>query len=203
MIEAIKTSIQKLNDADFQALRSWVFTDEVKRREALPAREDAQVELIKELAEQGEITRPEVATEEAAINGDGVVHEWRDPQDRKHKAYMRGDAVLDDGRIYINRADGLNYARPSAPDSGWEVYNPPKEDAPQPEPEAEAPTDDQAEDPAPEEAPGAPAWKEPQSKTDLYNKGAEVTHQGAQWRSTADSNRAEPGTDDSWEKIEG
>lgn len=203
MIDTIKTNIQKLNDPDFQALRSWVFTDEVKRREALPAREDAQVELIKELAEQGEITRPEVATEEAAINGDGVVHEWRDPQDRKHKAYMRGDAVLDDGRIYINRADGLNYARPSAPDSGWEVYNPPKEDAPQPEPEAEAPTDDQAEDPAPEEAPGAPAWKEPQSKTDLYNKGAEVTHQGAQWRSTADSNRAEPGTDDSWEKIEG
>lgn len=200
MIDQIKTNIQKLNDPDFQALRSWIFTDEVKRREALPAVQEAEVELIKDLAAQGEITRPEVATEEAAINGDGVVHEWRDPQDRKHKAYMRGDAVLDDGRIYINRADGLNYARPSAPDSGWEVYNPPKEDAPQPEPEA--PTDGEAEDQAPEETPGAPTWHEPQSKTDLYNKGAEVTHQGAQWRSTADGNRTEPGTDDSWEKIE-
>lgn len=203
MIDQIKTNIQKLDEPDFQGLRSWVLIDEVKRREALPAREDAQVELIKELAEQGEITRPEVATEEAAINGDGVVHEWRDPQDRKHKAYMRGDAVLDDGHIYINRADGLNYARPSAPDSGWELHNPPKEDAPQPEPEAEAPTDDQAEDQAPEETPGAPAWREPQSKTDLYNEGAEVTHQGAQWRSTVDGNRAEPGADDSWEKLEG
>lgn len=201
MIDQIKTNIQKLDEPDFQGLRSWVLIDEVKRREALPAREDAQVELIKELAEQGEITRPEVATEEAAINGDGVVHEWRDPQDRKHKAYMRGDAVLDDGRIYINRADGLNYARPSAPDSGWGLYNPPKEDAPQPEPEAEAPTDGEAEDQAPEEAPGAPAWREPQSKTDLYNKGAEVSHNGARWRSLVDENRSEPGTDDSWRRL--
>lgn len=200
MIDQIKTNIQQLNDQDFQALRSWVFTDEVKRREALPAVQEAEVELIKDLAAQGEITRPEVATEEAAINGDGVVHEWRDPQDRKHKAYMRGDAVLDNGHIYINRADGLNYARPSTPDSGWELHNPPKEDAPQPEPEA--PTDGEAEEQAPEETPGAPAWREPQSKTDVYAQGAEVTHQGAQWRSTADGNRAEPGTDDSWEKLE-
>ncbi|MDK4286924.1 hypothetical protein [Corynebacterium pseudodiphtheriticum] len=203
MIDTIKTSIQKLNDQDFQALRSWVFMDEVKRRESLPAREDAKVGLIKGLADQGEITRPEVATEEAAINGDGVVPAWVDPAGKDHRAYMAGEAVLDDGKIYINRKQGLNLKRPNTPDSGWEVYNPPKEDAPQPEPEAEAPTDDQAEDQAPEETPGAPAWREPQSKTDVYAKGAEVSHNGARWRSTADGNRAEPGTDDSWEKIEG
>lgn len=203
MIDQIKTNIQELNDTDFQALRSWVFTDEMKRREALPAREDAKVGLIKGLADQGEITRPEVATEEAAINGDGVVPQWVDPAGKDHRAYFVGAAVLDDGKIYINRKSGLNLKRPNSPDSGWEVYNPPKEDAPQPEPEAEAPTDDQAEDQAPEETPGAPAWREPQSKTDLYNKGAEVTHQGAQWRSTVDGNRAEPGADDSWEELEG
>ena len=203
MIDQIKTNIQELNDPDFQALRSWVFMDEVKRREALPAREDAKVGLIKGLADQGEITRPESATEEAAINGDGVIPQWVDPAGKDHRAYMAGEAVLDDGKIYINRKSGLNLKRPNSPDSGWELHNPPKEDAPQPEPEAEAPTDGEAEEQAPEEAPGAPAWREPQSKTDLYNKGAEVSHNGAQWRSTADGNRAEPGTDDSWEKIEG
>ena len=203
MIDQIKSQIEQLEEPDFQALRNWVLFDEVKRREALPAREDAQVGLIKDLAEQGEITRPEVATEEAAINGDGIVPPWVDPAGKAHKAYFVGAAVLDDGRIYINRKQGLNYTRPSDQDSGWELYNPPKEDAPQPEPEAEAPTDDQAEDQGTEETLGAPAWREPQSKTDLYNKGAEVTHQGAQWRSTTDSNRAEPGTDTSWEKIEG
>lgn len=203
MIDQIKSQIEQLEEPDFQGLRNWVLFDEVKRREALPAREDAQVELIKDLGEQGEITRPEVATEEAAINGNGVVPPWVDPAGKAHKAYFVGAAVLDDGKIYINRKKGLNFARPSAQDSGWELYNPPKEDAPQPEPEAEAPTDGEAEEQAPEEAPGAPAWREPQSKTDLYNKGAEVTHQGAQWRSTTDSNRAEPGTDTSWEKIEG
>lgn len=202
MIDQIKTNIQELNDPDFQALRSWVFTDEVKRREALPAREDAKVGLIKGLADQGEITRPEVATEEAAINGDGIVPPWVDPAGKDHRAYMAGEAVLDDGKIYINRKQGLNLKRPNTPDSGWELHNPPKEDAPQPEPEAEAPTDGEAEEQAPEEEPGAPAWREPQSKTDLYGKGAEVTHQGAQWRSTVDGNRAEPGADDSWEKIE-
>lgn len=194
MMDEIKRKIHALSEGDFAALRRWIFTDEVKRRESLPVVQEAEVELIKDLAAQGEITRPEVATEEAAINGDGVVYEWRDPQDRKHKAYMRGDAVLDGGRIYINRAGGLNYARPSAPDSGWEVYNPPKEDAPGEA--AEVPE-------VPEETPGVPAWKEPANKTELYPAGAEVTHQGKTWRSTVDGNRAEPGVDDSWEEIAG
>lgn len=189
-MEEIKQKIQTLNSADFAELRRWIFDDEVQRRQALPAVQEAEVELIKDLAAQGEITRPEVATEEAAINGDGVVYEWRDPQARKHKAYMRGDAVLDDGRIYINRADGLNYARPSAPHSGWEVYNPPKEDAVPAAPEEE-----------PEAPAGPPAWREPQSKTELYAKGAEVTHNGKQWRSTTDGNREEPGTSTDWEET--
>lgn len=190
MMDEIKRKIHALSETDFAALRRWIFTDEVKRRESLPVVQEAEVELVKDLAAQGEIVRPEVATEEAAINGDGIVPAWRDPQDRKHKAYMRGDAVLDDGRIYINRAGGLNYARPSAPDSGWEVYNPPKEDeAPEAEASEEAP------------APGVPAWKEPANKDELYAKGAEVTHNGKQWRSTVDNNRAEPGTDGGWEET--
>lgn len=200
MIEAIKTKIEQLNETDFQRLRYWVFHDEVKRREALPAREDAKVGLIKDLAEQGEITRPEVATEEAAINGDGIVPAWVDPAGKDHRAYFVGAAVLDDGKIYINRKKGLNLARPNTPDSGWELHNPPKEDeagtAPESvEPEAaepEAPTDD---------APGAPAWREPQSKTDVYAIGAEVSHNGERWRSLVDDNRAEPGTDDSWRRL--
>ena len=195
MIDQIKTNIQELNDPDFQALRSWVFMDEVKRRESLPAREDAQVGLIKDLADQGEITRPEVATEEAAINGDGIVPPWVDPAGKAHKAYFVGAAVLDDGRIYINRKQGLNFARPNSPDSGWELYNPPKETETDTAPESvepEAPTDD---------APGAPAWREPQSKTDVYAKGAEVSHNGERWRSLVDENRSEPGTDDSWRRL--
>lgn len=192
MMDEIKQKIQALSEARFVELRRWIFDDEVKRRESLPAVQEAEVELVKDLAEQGEITRPEVATEQAAINGDGIVPAWHDPQGKKHKAYMRGDAVLDEGRIYINRADGLNYARPSAPDSGWEVYNPPKEDAPGEA--AEVPE-------VPEETPGVPAWKEPANKTELYPAGAEVTHNGKQWRSTVDDNRAEPGTDTSWEET--
>lgn len=187
-METIKQRIQALNGTDFAELRRWIFDDEVQRRQALPAVQEAEVELVKDLAAQGEITRPEVATEEAAINGDGIVPPWVDPQGRKSQAYFMGDAVLDGGRIYINRADVLNYARPSAPDSGWEVYNPPKED------ETEAPADG-------EESPGVPAWKEPANKEELYAKGAEVTHNGKTWRSTTDGNRAEPGTDTSWEET--
>lgn len=197
MVDQIKAQIQNLSDQDFQALRKWVFQDEVKRREALPAREEAQVRLIKDLAEQGEITRPEVATEEAAINGDGVVPAWVDPAGKAHRAYFVGAAVLDDGRIYINRKKGLNFARPNTPDSGWELHNPPKEDEADTAPESEA-----AEPDAPaDDAPGVPAWREPQSKTDLYAIGAEVSHNGERWRSLVDDNRSEPGTDDSWRKL--
>jgi hypothetical protein len=192
-METIKQQIKALDEADFAELRRWIFADEVKRRESLPAVEEAQTILIQDLAIQGEITRPEVATEEAAINGDGIVPAWVDPQGRTHKAYMLGEAVLDDGRIYINRKEGLNTARPSSRDSGWAVYNPPKED------EAESPAAPEEE---PEEAPaGPPAWREPANKDELYPAGAEVTHQGKTWRSTVDGNRAEPGTDDSWEET--
>lgn len=187
-METIKQQIKALSGVDFAELRRWIFDDEVQRRQALPAVQEAEVELVRDLAMQGEITRPEVATEEEAINGNGVVPAWRDPSGRKSQAYMRGSAVLDEGRIYINRADGLNNNRPSDPDSGWEVYNPPKEDAP------EAPTDG-------EQAPGVPAWKEPANKDELYPAGEEVTHQGKTWRSTVDGNRTEPGTDTSWEET--
>lgn len=200
MIDAIKTNIQKLNDTDFHTLRAWVFDDEVKRREALPAREDAKVGLIKDLAEQGEITRPEVATEEAAINGDGVVPAWVDPAGKAHRAYFVGAAVLDDGRIYINRKSGLNYARPNSPDSGWELHNPPKED------EADTASDTAPESVEPDapadDAPGAPAWREPQSKNDVYATGAVVNHAGTRWRSTMDDNRGEPGVGDGWVMID-
>ena len=95
-------------------------------------------------------------------------------------------------RIYINRRDGLNYARPSAPDSGWEVYTPPKEDA-----QAEAPTGGWVEE---SPTPSAPAWREPANKAE-YPAGATVTHKGKQWRSTTGGNRAEPGTDNSGEET--
>lgn len=188
-METIKQQIKALSGVDFAELRRWIFDDEVQRRQALPAVQEAEVELVKDLAAQGEITRPEVATEEEAINGNGIVPAWRDPSSKKSQAYMRGDAVLDDGRIYINRADGLNNNRPSDPDSGWVVYDPPKED------EVDVPE-------APEETPaGPPAWREPANKDELYPAGAKVTHGGKTWRSTVDGNRAEPGVDDSWEET--
>ena len=102
-------------------------------------------------------------------------------------------------RIYINRRDGLNYARPSVPDSGWEVYNPPKEDAQ--EPGVEAPTGHAASEP--ETTPSIPAGREPANKAEFYPAGAIVTHKGKQWRSTTGGNRAEPGTDNSGEETGG
>ena len=196
-IQELKSAVKSLSSNDWEEFLDWIFDDEVKRRQALPAVEEAQVEMVKDLAAQGEITRPDVATEEAAINGDGIIPAWNNPQGKKHKAYFLGEAVMDEGRIYINRRDGLNYARPSAPDSGWEVYNPPKEDAQ--EPGVEAPTGDAAA--VPETTPSIPAWREPANKAELYPAGAEVTHKGKQWRSATDGNRAEPGTDNSWEET--
>ncbi|QRP20907.1 hypothetical protein [Corynebacterium macginleyi] len=192
-IQELKSAVKSLSAHDWDEFLDWIFDDEVKRRQALPAVEEAQVEMVKDLAAQGEITRPDVATEEAAINGDGIIPAWHSPQGKKHKAYFLGEAVMDEGRIYINRRDGLNYAKPSAPDSGWEVYNPPKEDE-----QAEAPTGGRVEE---SPAPSTPAWREPANKAELYPAGAIVTHKGKQWRSTTDGNRAEPGTDNSWEET--
>lgn len=183
MIDQIKTQIQSLGDEDFQALRSWVFVDEVKRREAQPVVEQGQVETIKELAASGTIERPKTVSEEAAINGNGVVPRWVDPAGRRDKAYLQGEAVVDDDSIFFNRKTGFNFAKPNSPNSGWERYNPPKESEP----------------PAPA---GAPAWVEPSNKQSLYAKGARVSHKGAEYESLQDGNRDEPGVSDAWGAVD-
>ncbi|MDK8478918.1 hypothetical protein QP927_08575 [Corynebacterium pseudodiphtheriticum] len=188
MLEEIKTQVQSLDDSDFQEFRSWIFLDEVKRREAQPEVEQGQVEMIKELAEAGTIQRPETVSEEEAINGNGVAHRWVDPAGRRDKAYLQGEAVVDDGEIYFNRKTGFNYAKPNSPNSGWERHNPPKQSEEQAEAEPPAPA-------------GAPAWVEPSNKQSLYAQGARVSHKGAEYESLQDDNRDEPGASDKWRAV--
>lgn len=187
-MEKLKESVRQLAETDFQEFRSWIFLDEVKRREAQPEVEQGQVEMVKELAEAGTIQRPETVSEEAAINGNGVVPRWVDPAGRRDKAYLQGEAVVDDGGIYFNRKTGFNYARPNSPDSGWERYNPPKHSEEQAEVEPPAPA-------------GAPAWVEPSNKQSLYAQGARVSHNGAEYESLQDDNRDEPGASDKWTAV--
>ncbi|MDK4206975.1 hypothetical protein [Corynebacterium pseudodiphtheriticum] len=188
MLEEIKTQVQSLSESDFQEFRSWIFLDEVKRREALPVVEQGQVDAIKELAASGTIERPETVSEESAINGNGVVPRWVDPAGRRDKAYLQGEAVVDDDTIFFNRKTGFNFAKPNSPNSGWEKYSPPKQSEEQAEAEPPAPA-------------GAPAWVEPTNKQSLYSKGARVSHKGAEYESLQDSNRDEPGSSDAWRVV--
>ncbi|MBK4138260.1 hypothetical protein GWO52_07535 [Corynebacterium macginleyi] len=62
----------------------------------------------------------------------------------------------------------------------------------------EAPTGGRVEE---SPAPSIPAWREPSNKAEFYPAGAIVANKGKQWRSTTGGNRAEPGTDNSWEET--
>lgn len=188
MLEEIKTQVQSLSESDFQEFRSWIFLDEVKRREAQPVVEQGQVDAIKELAASGTIERPETVSEEAAINGNGVVPRWVDPAGRRDKAYLQGEAVVDDDTIFFNRKTGFNFSKPNSPNSGWEKYSPPKQ------------SEEQAEAEPPASA-GAPAWVEPSNKQSLYTQGARVSHKGAEYESLQDDNRDEPGASDKWTVV--
>lgn len=189
-VQELQDRIKQLDDAEFQELLSWVVTPERERREAQPAIEQAQADIVSELQDAGKLEKPEAVTEEQAKEDAAKVPEWRDPGTDHSRMYHYGDVVRFEGKLVRSAHQGLNSWAPGtlAYDGRiWEIID---------EPETETETSETTEQPT------APAFKQPTGGHDAYKQGDRVTYNGAVYESTIPNNVWSPSDyPQGWKKL--
>ena len=112
-MEELKTQVQALNAQDWQTFLNWVIGDERARREAQPAVEQAQAEVVRELQDAGKLPLPDALTDPEALPADtSDVPEWVNPGTDHSAMYREGDIVRHNGRIVRSTHKGLNSWEP-------------------------------------------------------------------------------------------
>lgn len=192
-IEQVQESIQQLTDSEVEQLGVWIYGEEMNRRAAQPAIEQAQADIVTELQDAGKLEKPEVATEEQAKEDAARVPEWRNPGTDHELMYRYGDVVRYQGKLVRSTHKGLNHWEPGtlAFDGRiWEVIEKTPET---PEAEASEPTVEQT---------TVPAYRQPSGGHDAYKQGDRVTYNGAVYESTINGNVWAPDTyPQGWKKL--
>ena len=112
-METLKEQVQALNAQDWQQFLAWIVGDERARREAQPAVEQAQAEVVKELQDAGKLPQPDALTDPEKLPADiDDVPEWVNPGTDHSAMYREGDIVRHDGRIVRSTHKGLNSWEP-------------------------------------------------------------------------------------------
>lgn len=191
-VQELQDQIRQLDDTEFQQLKSWVVTVEENRREAQPAIEQAQADIVTELQYAGKLEKPEVATEEEAKTDAAKVPEWRNPGTTHSLMYHYGDVVRHDGKLVRSTHKGLNHWTPGVLNYDgriWEIIE-------------EATETSETEGPETNEQPAAPAYRQPSGGHDAYKQGDRVTFNGEVYESLINANVYSP-TDypQGWKKL--
>ena len=112
-MEDLKKQVQALNSTDWQEFLNWIVGDERNRRESLPAVEQAQAEVVKELQDAGKLPLPDALTDPEKLPEDvSDVPEWVNPGTDHSAMYREGDIVRHNGRIVRSTHNGLNSWEP-------------------------------------------------------------------------------------------
>lgn len=123
-MDDLKQQVQDLTPEEWGEFLAWVVGPERARRDAQPAVEQAQAELVEELWEAQPDLKPayvgtvdpDTPTLDALL---AQLSEWVRPTSRL-TAYPHASLVKHVGRAWRNRRRGLNSAEPGTPFSGWE-----------------------------------------------------------------------------------
>lgn len=122
-METLKQEVQALSLDEWQVFFGWVVGEERARRDAQPAVEAAQAQLVEQLWEARPELKPATGTtditpaetEEELI---AQVAQWEQPA-TPLDGYQRAELTALDGKIWRNRRPG-NTKKPGTPFSGWE-----------------------------------------------------------------------------------
>ena len=113
-VDEIKLGIRKLGQEDFERVLSWVCSDELDRRRAAPAVEQAQAELVSELQEAGKLDKPKAVTIAEAVEAPDTVPAWENPLTDHSKMYGQTNVITHNGRFWESTHAGLNSWEPGA-----------------------------------------------------------------------------------------
>lgn len=123
-MNTLKQQVQALTPEEWQTFLAWVVTTETARRDAQPAVEAAQAELVEELWEHQPDLKPQFVgtVDPGTPTLDALLAQlpaWAQPTS-KASAYPPASLVQHKGRAWRNRRRGLNANEPGTPFSGWE-----------------------------------------------------------------------------------
>ena len=123
-MDTLKQQVQALTPEEWQTFLAWVVTTETARRDAQPAVEAAQAELVEELWEHQPDLKPQFVgtVDPDTPTLDALLAQlpaWAQPTS-KASAYPPASLVQHRGKAWRNRRRGLNAAEPGTPFSGWE-----------------------------------------------------------------------------------
>lgn len=192
-VQERQDQIRQLDDTEFQQLLAWVVTPERERRQAQPAIEQAQADIITELQDAGKLEKPESVTEDQAKTDAAKVPEWKNPGVDHSKMYHQGDVVRYQGKLVRSTHKGLNHWTPGTLAFDGRIWEVIAETAETPEAE---------EDEENTEQPTAPAYRQPSGGHDAYKQGDRVTYNGAVYESTINGNVWAPDSyPQGWKKL--
>lgn len=113
-MEELKKQVQALNATDWQTLLNWIVGEERTRREAQPAVEQAQADIVTELQDAGKLDKPEAVTLEEAVEAPDKVPAWENPLTDHSKMYAKTNVITHSGRFWESTHAGLNSWEPGA-----------------------------------------------------------------------------------------
>ena len=172
-IDQIKQTIQQLPPQLWHELFSWMVSDERMRRE----QESAKAELVQQLQEEGTIPRPEFTTRDGADSAPA----WVDPGTDHAKMYPEGAVITHNGKTWVSVTSPLNSWEPGTENGlTWQELT---------TGEGTGGT-------------GVAEFIQPTGAHDTYQKGAQVTYEGAVYESLIDNNAYSPTAYPAgWKKI--
>lgn len=173
-MENIKNQICNLSQEDYQSLVDWVIGAERLRREAAPAVEAGQADVVRDLREQGVVEAPADPVDPA---DPGAYPLWVDPGTTHSRMYLLGDRVQHRGRVWESGVDMLNSWEPGSAHTVWRDIT--DEIAVPEDPETDTPA--VPESPVEHEGPEDPALSEWQAGV-AYTVGDQLTYQGGTYR---------------------
>lgn len=122
-MDNLKQQVQELTPEQWVEFLGWVTGVERARRDAQPAVEEAQAQLVEELWEARPELKPaagttEITPAETAEALVAQVKQWRQPA-TPLDGYPRSELAALDGKVWRNHRPG-NTKKPGQPFSGWE-----------------------------------------------------------------------------------
>lgn len=111
-LDEIKDAIKDLSPSHFAHVLSWAENEETARRRNQTIADAAQLDLVKELQDQGKFESPKVVTEVTESTKLKDVPAWVNPGTDHSKMYHPGDIVKHGDKIVRSTHEGLNHWEP-------------------------------------------------------------------------------------------
>ena len=113
-MEQLQAQIMDLPTDEWQTLVGWMVSTEKHRRDALPAVERGQADLVAELQEAGKLEKPEAVDADQATEKPGSIPAWVNPLTDHALMYHAGAVVTHNDRVWESTHPGLNHWEPGA-----------------------------------------------------------------------------------------